>query len=908
MDYLRQSTAATITIGQFVNATSGSTPLLSVVLAGTSAGLLKSNSQTSVSLGGRNWQHIDAGFYQMGLLSTDVDVTGPLFVFLSGATAGSNSFLGVWKEFHVVSANYYDSIHGDVLQQVNSTQFGGTTISSTGGVTVIDKTGFGISSISSAATLATGVTVTRNSDKGGTTVSSLTDKSGITVGWIASGATLTDKSGITVGWIYSSATLATGVTVTRNSDKGGTTVSSLTDKSGITVGWIASGATLTDKSGITVGWIYSSATLATGVIVSTLQDKSGITVGLIPSTVTLPTSVTVGSIVSSATLAAGVTVGTNQDKTGYYLAPDQSSVTLGWLLSGVTVTRNMDKSGTTISSNLDKTDYYLAPDQSSVSIGYVLSEVTSTVGSISSGVTVSRIESGVTLATSVTASIGTVVVSRIDSGATLATGVTVGTSLDKTGYSLASDQSSVTVGTVASGVTVARIESGATLATGVTTSIASVTVAQINSDVTLATGVTTATNLDKIGYYLALDQSSATIGYVLNNVTTTVGTITSGVTVSRIESSVTLATSVTASIGQVVVSRIDSGATLATGVTVGTNLDKTGYYLALDQSSVTVGYVLNDVSTTISSGVTVTRIDSGATLATGVTVGSNLDKTGYYLFPDQSSVSFGWLLSGATVTRNLDKGGTTVSSVLDKTGYSLASNQSAVSIGVVVSGVTVGRIDSGATLATNVTASIGTVTVSRIDSGATLATGVTVGTNLDKGGTTVSSVLDKTGYSLSADQSSVSVGYVLNSVTSTVGAISSGVTVSRIESAVTLATGVTVGTNADKTGYSLAYDQSSVSVGYVLSEVTASGGLADWTPAEKAQIREALGITGTTEATADGQLQFVYHIEGGRWKIDTTTNEMVFYKANNVSEIARFSLLDKNGFASYLNPYERTRS
>jgi hypothetical protein len=48
--------------------------------------------------------------------------------------------------------------------------------------------------------------------------------------------------------------------------------------------------------------------------------------------------------------------------------------------------------------------------------------------------------------------------------------------------------------------------------------------------------------------------------------------------------------------------------------------------------------------------------------------------------------------------------------------------------------------------------------------------------------------------------------------------------------------------------------------------------------------------------------EFVKHIEGGRWRI--AGNEMIFYRADNVTEVARFTLTYDAGGA----PVERTRS
>jgi hypothetical protein len=55
------------------------------------------------------------------------------------------------------------------------------------------------------------------------------------------------------------------------------------------------------------------------------------------------------------------------------------------------------------------------------------------------------------------------------------------------------------------------------------------------------------------------------------------------------------------------------------------------------------------------------------------------------------------------------------------------------------------------------------------------------------------------------------------------------------------------------------------------------------------------------------EVTFIYDIEGGRWKIDTSTNKMTFYKSDNTSVVATFTLKDADGVAGYDDPYERTR-
>lgn len=60
-------------------------------------------------------------------------------------------------------------------------------------------------------------------------------------------------------------------------------------------------------------------------------------------------------------------------------------------------------------------------------------------------------------------------------------------------------------------------------------------------------------------------------------------------------------------------------------------------------------------------------------------------------------------------------------------------------------------------------------------------------------------------------------------------------------------------------------------------------------------------VDGSTGDTLD----FLKNIEGGKWAIVGT--EMIFYKADNVTEICKFSLFDKNGVPSGDNVFKRER-
>ena len=72
------------------------------------------------------------------------------------------------------------------------------------------------------------------------------------------------------------------------------------------------------------------------------------------------------------------------------------------------------------------------------------------------------------------------------------------------------------------------------------------------------------------------------------------------------------------------------------------------------------------------------------------------------------------------------------------------------------------------------------------------------------------------------------------------------------------------------------------------------------------------GITGSithissTIDLVDTNIQFLRDMESGRWKV-TTGNQMIFYKPDNVTEIARFNLFDINGAATNDAVTERTK-
>jgi len=65
------------------------------------------------------------------------------------------------------------------------------------------------------------------------------------------------------------------------------------------------------------------------------------------------------------------------------------------------------------------------------------------------------------------------------------------------------------------------------------------------------------------------------------------------------------------------------------------------------------------------------------------------------------------------------------------------------------------------------------------------------------------------------------------------------------------------------------------------------------------------GIKAKTDTISWADITFLKDIEGGRWRI--VSNQMIFYKSDNSTEVARFNLLDSAGSASMENVFERQR-
>lgn len=95
-----------------------------------------------------------------------------------------------------------------------------------------------------------------------------------------------------------------------------------------------------------------------------------------------------------------------------------------------------------------------------------------------------------------------------------------------------------------------------------------------------------------------------------------------------------------------------------------------------------------------------------------------------------------------------------------------------------------------------------------------------------------------------------------------------------------------------------------VNVNQVSVRAANSAGLIQTGGTDPASIASAVW-SHSTAVTAVADLAFIKGIEGGRWKI--IANQMIFYAADNATEIARFDLKDATGAATMSNPMERVR-
>ena len=122
MNILKQSTAATIKLGAFVDDTDGKTAETALSITQSDIRLSKNGGDFAQTNNATGATHDENGYYDIPLDSTDTGTLGRLRVAVSESGA-----LPVWQDFLVVTANVYDSLVGgsDKLD-VNAAELGGT--------------------------------------------------------------------------------------------------------------------------------------------------------------------------------------------------------------------------------------------------------------------------------------------------------------------------------------------------------------------------------------------------------------------------------------------------------------------------------------------------------------------------------------------------------------------------------------------------------------------------------------------------------------------------------------------------------------------------------------------------------------------------------------------------------------
>lgn len=116
MNILKQSTAATIKLGAFVDDTDGKTAETALTIGQADIRLSKNGGDIAQSHNTAGATHDELGYYDIPLDTTDTGTLGRLRVLVSKAGA-----LPVWQDFLIVTANVYDTLCSTDTFDVNVT-------------------------------------------------------------------------------------------------------------------------------------------------------------------------------------------------------------------------------------------------------------------------------------------------------------------------------------------------------------------------------------------------------------------------------------------------------------------------------------------------------------------------------------------------------------------------------------------------------------------------------------------------------------------------------------------------------------------------------------------------------------------------------------------------------------------
>lgn len=108
MQFLRQSTATTVRVGPFMDATDAVTPETGVTLGAADQAELLKDTGATVDISAATFAAITnvGGWYDLSLTTSHTDTVGKLVVIVQDTSV----CLPVFKEYMVVPANVYDSL------------------------------------------------------------------------------------------------------------------------------------------------------------------------------------------------------------------------------------------------------------------------------------------------------------------------------------------------------------------------------------------------------------------------------------------------------------------------------------------------------------------------------------------------------------------------------------------------------------------------------------------------------------------------------------------------------------------------------------------------------------------------------------------------------------------------------
>jgi len=124
MPELRYNTAFTSVFGPFLDKTDGVSEKTTL---SAQRGQIYKNGMYYSDFDPSHWNHVSSGVYQVGGIASDTDTLGSLRIIFTD----NSTYLPVWRDFEVVSQNYYDSKYGSNYVQANIMQVNGTNVTST---------------------------------------------------------------------------------------------------------------------------------------------------------------------------------------------------------------------------------------------------------------------------------------------------------------------------------------------------------------------------------------------------------------------------------------------------------------------------------------------------------------------------------------------------------------------------------------------------------------------------------------------------------------------------------------------------------------------------------------------------------------------------------------------------------